>query len=484
MSGASKSVAPRGDGERVLAGRYRLEREIGRGGMGVVHRGTDLVIERSVAVKLLRFEGDAEDAEAAERRFFREVKSVARLQHEHIVQVFDFGRSDGGEPFLVMELLDGKPLSRLLRAERRLPPARAAEIAAQIAEALDAAHRGGLVHRDLKPQNVMLIDRADGGDFVKLIDFGVAKAADHATLETRPGEILGTIGYMAPEQIHGAELDGRADLYAAGVLAYQMLTGVAVFEDRGLPAMIHDHLHAAPVLPSERAPDMAIPNALDAAVLRCLAKKREDRFESARDLAVALRRAAAPSAGAPIAVAVSREPVPADAEIAAAPTERARAIEAAGMDQELDAPVFELADVPPVKPPSLIPGPRRCATCGADNARYARVCAHCGAPVDGAAPLALPGSDALAVRAPDALAPLPEPDPLAPLTPLDRALAPFKRAPAGVWKRAAVLSAAGLGLWGIVYVATADPTFKLVVVFLLAIGALVFLSTWKQWRRR
>ncbi|MEO5726110.1 MAG: serine/threonine-protein kinase, partial [Byssovorax sp.] len=181
---------------RVLRGRYRLDAMIGEGGMGVVHRGVDLALERDVAVKLTRAAPGAEPAAAA--RFLREVKSAAKIRHEHVVEVFDVGEDEGGDLFYVMELLEGESLSRRLKRERRLSPGAAVHLAAQVCEALTAIHRDGVIHRDLKPANVMLLRRGSDDAFVKLIDFGISKVADHATAPSRTGEMVGTLGYMAP----------------------------------------------------------------------------------------------------------------------------------------------------------------------------------------------------------------------------------------------------------------------------------------------
>jgi serine/threonine protein kinase len=229
------------------------------------------------------------------QRFLHEVRNVARLQHEHVIQVFDVGQSEVGEPFFVMELVKGISLGDLLRSEGRLAVARAVGLALQICEALHCAHRAGIIHRDLKPANVLLVEREDPGDFVKLIDFGISKAEDEQGSPTRAGELLGTLGYMAPEQLDQRPVDARCDLYALGVLLYRLLTGRPVFEGDSLGALMHDHLRAPPPPLRARAPGAEIPEAVEAVVLRCLEKRADDRFESARALAMALRLALDPT---------------------------------------------------------------------------------------------------------------------------------------------------------------------------------------------
>jgi serine/threonine protein kinase len=374
---------------RVLRDRYRLDAKLGEGGMGVVYRGVDLALERDVAVKLTRAAPGADPSAAG--RFLREVKSAAKIRHEHVVEVFDVGEAEGGDLFYVMELLDGEPLSRRLARERRLSPASAVHVAAQVCEALSAAHEGGIIHRDLKPGNVMLLRRGRDDAFVKLIDFGISKSAEALTIPTRTGDLVGTVGYMAPEQIKGEPIDERTDLYALGAMLYRVLTGSSVFEDRGLPAAVHDHLQTAPVKLRERAPDAGIPPALDAVVLRCLAKRPADRFASAASVAEALRAAIASAAAdpadgsAPLEILIASGDVPPDAPLT---TE----------SDPGPAPQFELAEIPLAAAPSSPLAPRLCALCGTENQRYARSCASCGDELDS------PEQVELRARAPLALA--------------------------------------------------------------------------------
>jgi serine/threonine-protein kinase len=272
---------------RTLAKRYRLEEAIGHGGMGVVHRARDLELDRPVAVKLLA-SGGGSDADAGLReRFVVEAKRTASLRHPSIVEVFDVGR-DGEDAFLVMELLEGETLSQRLGTEKRVPIETAVAIGAQICDALGAAHDGGFVHRDLKPANVFLVAGGEGAPRAKLLDFGIAKRIDGATARTDPATLVGTIEYMAPEQIKGGAIDGRADLYALGLTLYRALTGAHAFVADNVASMIHSHLDARPTPMRDRAPDAKIPAALDGVVLRLLEKEPRRRFSDAREAKRAL----------------------------------------------------------------------------------------------------------------------------------------------------------------------------------------------------
>jgi serine/threonine protein kinase len=284
---------------RILSGRYRLEATLGQGGMGVVYRGTDLMMKRPVAVKLIRAVDGVDLDEDVAGRFLREAKNTARLQHEHIIEVYDLGRTDGSGLYFVMELLEGESLAARLRRDGKLSPETTVHIGRQICEALEVAHSAGVIHRDLKPANIMLLSRAGDDEFVKVLDFGVAKsfgpAMQDETQLTHTGMLVGTLDYMAPEQIMGKPIDGRTDVYALGVLFYRMLSGQAPFKDNGVPALIHAHMNTMPKPLIEVA--KGIPNELDHVILRCLAKKPERRFESMSELARALAHAVMPESG-------------------------------------------------------------------------------------------------------------------------------------------------------------------------------------------
>lgn len=280
---------------RLLGGRYRLEAKLGSGGMGVVYRAVDTTMQRQVAVKLIRgVDGVALDEEVA-GRFLREAKNTARIQHENIIEVYDLGRSEAGDMFFVMELLEGESLSARLRRETKLSAERGVHVVRQMCAALHVAHAAGIIHRDLKPANVMLIKRAGDGDYVKVLDFGVAKsyAPDQQTELTHTGMLVGTVEYMAPEQIMGRKVDGRTDIYALGVVMYRLFSGKTPFRDGGVPALIHAHLNVMPKPMNER--DAKVPGELDRVVLRCLAKRPEQRYESMEELSRALAAAMEPA---------------------------------------------------------------------------------------------------------------------------------------------------------------------------------------------
>lgn len=286
------------DGEeslpRLLSGRYRLEAKLGHGGMGVVYRASDLTMKRQVAVKLIRAQDGVELDEEVAGRFLREAKNTARIQHEHIIEVFDLGRSETNDLYMVMELLEGESLSVRLRRDGRFSPKATVHIGRQICAALDVAHAAGIIHRDLKPANVMLVRRAGDDAFVKVLDFGVAKSysPDQQTQLTHTGMLVGTVEYMAPEQIMGKVVDGRTDIYSLGIVLYRMLLGRPPFKDGGVPAMIHAHLNVMPKPLHEQVSE--VPGELDRVILRCLAKRPEQRYESMAELARALAAALEP----------------------------------------------------------------------------------------------------------------------------------------------------------------------------------------------
>lgn len=327
---------------RLLSGRYRLESTLGQGGMGVVYRGTDLTMKRAIAVKLVRSaDGNELDDEIA-GRFLREAKNTARLQHEHIIEVFDLGRTDNGDLYFVMELLDGESLASRLRRRGRLSPAETVHIARQICDGLEAAHAAGVIHRDLKPANVMLLSRAGVQDYVKVLDFGVAKAlgsADQQTQLTHTGMLVGTVDYMAPEQITGKGVDGRTDMYSLGIVLYRMLSGAPPFRDTGVPALIHAHLNTMPKPLIEVSHD--IPNELDRVVLRCLAKNPDRRYGSMAELSRALR------ASLEAAEAYERAPVP-ERMPTPAPPARVKPAETARAKPSIPPPPAVPAMPPPI----------------------------------------------------------------------------------------------------------------------------------------
>jgi eukaryotic-like serine/threonine-protein kinase len=260
---------------RTLAGRYRLDEVIGRGGMSTVYRGTDLALERPVAVKVA-LDPLAEENPTYVARFKREARAAAAINDAGVVTVYDAG-ADGPTRYIVMEFVAGKSLSDLLREHRPLEPRRAAYIADQVATTLAAAHAVGIVHRDIKPGNIMV----EANDRVKVLDFGIARTADAVTL-TKTASVLGTAPYMAPEQAMGNPADARSDIYSLGCVLYEMLTGQPPFMADLPAAVMHQHVRTPPKPPRERNPD--VPPALDALVLQMLAKNPDDRPQTAGEV--------------------------------------------------------------------------------------------------------------------------------------------------------------------------------------------------------
>ncbi len=267
---------------RVLDGRYRIGPRIARGGMASVYEATDIRLDRTVAVKVMH-PGLGDDDEFA-ARFVREARSAARLSHPNVVAVFDQG-DDEDTVFLAMELVDGHTLRDVIRKEAPMPPARALALIEPVLSALAAAHRAGLIHRDVKPENVLIAD--DGR--IKVADFGLARAVSTETQHTATGGVLiGTVSYLAPELVVDGRADARADVYAAGVVLYELLTGAKPHEGESPIQVAYKHVHEDVPPPSRLAP--GLPAYVDALVARATARDREP--------AAGRRRRAAPP-GAP-----------------------------------------------------------------------------------------------------------------------------------------------------------------------------------------
>jgi serine/threonine-protein kinase len=276
-------------------GSYQLGDLLGRGGMGEVYKATHRMLARPAAIKLIRPEAlggqDAEAAQLAVKRFYREAESAASLRSPHTVEIYDFGVTEDGTLYFVMELLDGMDLESLVKKHGPLPAGRVIHILQQVCESLEEAHRKGLVHRDIKPANIHVGRLGLRQDFVKVLDFGLvkpfsAKNAEHS-LATVAGQTPGTPAYMAPEMALGEAVDGRADIYALGCVAYYLLTAKLVFDADTAIQMIARHLQSEPSHPSLRT-ENHIPRALDKLVLTCLEKEPRERPQSAEELARAL----------------------------------------------------------------------------------------------------------------------------------------------------------------------------------------------------
>jgi serine/threonine-protein kinase len=275
--------------ETRIVGRYRLKRRLGEGGMGEVWLAYHAALRRDVAVKILRRHDWATDA-AALARFEREVRATSELSHPNTVRVFDYGTTEDGLWFYAMEHLEGEDLARLVRREGPMAPARAIHVVSQAARALGEAHERGIVHRDVKPENILLTSLGGEHDFVKVVDFGIAKLAreeDGSESLTQTGAMLGTPAYMSPEAAAGKPVDARSDVYGLGVVLHFLLTGAPPFEATTLGALLHAHLQATPPPPSTRAPH-PISAELDALVGRALAKAPVDRFADGAALHAAL----------------------------------------------------------------------------------------------------------------------------------------------------------------------------------------------------
>src|SRR5258705_1095782 len=286
-------------------GSYELGELLGRGGMGEVYKATHRMLARPAAIKLIRTEMlgavDDEAAKLAVTRFRREAEAAANLRSQHTVELYDFGVTEDGTLYLVIEFLDGMDLESLVRETGPLPAGRGIHILRQVCDSLEEAHSRGLVHRDIKPANIHLGLVGLHHDFVKVLDFGLVKEVSSLTPEssmaTIPGQMaLGTPAYMAPEMALGELVDGRADIYALGCVAYYLLTGQLVFEAEKAFQMIAKLLQTPPVPPSQRT-DQPLSPELEDLILKCLAKDARHRPQSARELADALTRVPADAWG-------------------------------------------------------------------------------------------------------------------------------------------------------------------------------------------
>jgi eukaryotic-like serine/threonine-protein kinase len=275
-----------------MAGEYRLVRKLGEGGFGAVYEAEHPVLRRRAAVKVLH-QVAGMDSDAV-LRFISEAQAANHIRSRHIVDVFSFGKLPNGRHFYVMDLLDGEPLDRFLRREKRCPIETTLQLLRPIAEALDAAHQAGVVHRDLKPQNLFLAWDSGGETVPKLLDFGMAKLLSESAVQTVSGVPIGTPLYMSPEQARGEKVDGRSDVYALGVLIHEMLTGRLPFMGESPLAVLVSHLTVAPPRASEVLPEL--PTALDEPILQMLHKEPSGRPATA-GAAIAGLIAAAESAG-------------------------------------------------------------------------------------------------------------------------------------------------------------------------------------------
>jgi serine/threonine-protein kinase len=274
---------------RLFLGKFRIDRVLGQGAMGKVYLAEHVVLGKKVCIKILHphLAGDQNLA----KRFLREARAASRLSHPNSIQILDFGATEDGTLFIAMEYLEGVDLRRLIRKEFPFTPQRVVRILGQVLSALEEAHDQAVIHRDLKPENIMVTQSKTQKDLIKVLDFGIAKiqepGVEGGTL-TVAGIICGTPEYMAPEQARGDPLDKRVDLYAAGIILYQMLTGELPFKAESALATVTKHLTEAPVPPRQRRPDLTIDPELERICLRVMEKDRERRFGSALEMKEAL----------------------------------------------------------------------------------------------------------------------------------------------------------------------------------------------------
>ena len=274
---------------QTIDGRYIIEALLGEGGMGFVYAARHAIIDKRVAIKVLRKEAAADESSA--QRFIIEAKAASKIGHQNIVDITDFGVLSTGNAYFVMEFIDGPTLGKLVHELKQLPPLRAVGVSIQVARGLSGAHQKSIIHRDLKPENIFVVEKDGQSDFVKIVDFGIAKDVKAGKRLTAVGMVLGTPEYMSPEQATGQETDHRVDQYALGCILYEMLTGDVPFRGENAPKTLTKHVFEAVVAPSRLRPDLDIPPAVEAIVLRLLQKKPNDRYADMRELIVALEAA-------------------------------------------------------------------------------------------------------------------------------------------------------------------------------------------------
>ena len=273
----------------IVARKFRIEKLLGVGGMGKVYKARQLSLDKAVVVKVLH-DQFREDPQLVQR-FQREARAASRLNHPNSIQIIDFGQDDTGVVFMAMEFLQGQDLFALLKRDGPLPPDRLARVMIQVCSALAEAHEQNVIHRDLKPENIMVEDRRGQRDYVKVLDFGIAKIQDPESTGqalTQAGMVCGTPEYMSPEQARGLVLDPRSDIYALGVVMYQLAVGELPFVSDTPIGIVTKHILEAPTPPRQRRPD--IPAALDGIILKAMEKDPAARFSTVVELGEALER--------------------------------------------------------------------------------------------------------------------------------------------------------------------------------------------------
>jgi serine/threonine protein kinase len=278
---------------KVIADRYQIMSKLGKGGMGIVYLAKHQMMDRLVAVKMLQAELSHD--ELSVKRFVQEAKAASALNHPHIISLYDFGILPTGQPYLAMEYLEGVPLLDLIRKRGPISPQRAVKIFGEAADGLHHAHIAGIVHRDLKPSNIILVNHDNDPDFVKIVDFGLAKLMPWSGKEsqhlTKTGEVFGSPIYMSPEQCMGKQLLPTSDIYSLGVTLFESLTGRPPFRGQNSIQTASKHMSEQPPIFEEVVPGLGVPPALEAVVLRALAKNPDDRFQNMAEMKDAMERA-------------------------------------------------------------------------------------------------------------------------------------------------------------------------------------------------
>ncbi|HEX3763389.1 MAG TPA: protein kinase [Kofleriaceae bacterium] len=379
---------------QVLNNRFKIESKIGEGGFGAVYRGVQLATGRKVALKLLHPDMTKDDNLVA--RFRREGMVLCNLRDAHTITTYDFDQTPSGTLYIAMELLEGKSLHQVFHEEAPLEWKRVFKILTEMCSSLAEAHAQGIVHRDLKPENIYLESRSGNPEFVKILDFGIAKVMRGETIDpqspqlTATGQTLGTLEYMSPEQLMGKALDGRSDVYALGVLAYEMITGRLPFPDAKGPAgLITAQLKQTPLPPSQACPQANLPRTADRAILKCLEKDKNNRYPDVSALAVALQ------------------------EVIAGQSSELAALQhqiAIGRTPSADMLETRRGELPNVLPPPMPPTPLPPSA-----AQGSGMTAMPGTPVPGMQ--SAPGADRAPAHVGQA-GPAPVPSPIAPLSPM------------------------------------------------------------------
>lgn len=279
----------------ILAGNYEILSVLGQGGMGVVYKARHALMDRIVAIKMLQAQLITDSMSV--KRFQHESKAASRINHPNVISVYDFGISPTGQPYIVMDYLEGTPLSDEIKREGQIGVERTIKIMAQACDALEHAHKQGVIHRDLKPSNIVLINFDGDKDFVKVVDFGVAKLLTGTESQklTQVGEVCGSPVYMSPEQCKGLDLDNRSDVYSMAIVVYEALTGRLPILGKTMVETMFEHVSSPPKTIAEARPDLYIPERLEAVIMKALSKDPKDRHQSMdhlrADLEIAIPRA-------------------------------------------------------------------------------------------------------------------------------------------------------------------------------------------------